>query len=141
MLIPQGLRFPVSYRGHQHFWQRALSRRQFIGASVAATAGALSAPLWMPTLARADANDPTPIPQTVVPGAPFHVQLPGTGEPASITNFMGVIGVAAVGGQGTATNLITGQTERLIVDVDNRFMKGTYIGAGGHSYEATFAFV
>ena len=126
--------------GHTHRWQRGLTRRQFIGTSAAATAGALTAPAWLPALVAADANDPTPIPQTVFPGAPFHVQLPGTGEPISITNFEGVVGVAAVGGQGTATNPATGATERLNFDVDNRFMKGRYVGASGQTYHATFAF-
>jgi hypothetical protein len=141
MQIPTGFQWPRSPRGHPHFWQRALSRRQFIGASAAATAGALTAPAWLPTLVQADANDPTPIPQTVAPGLPFHIQLPGAGDPASITNFKGVVGVAAGGGQGTGTNVITGKTERLLFDVDNRFMSGMYVGAGGQTYHATFAFV
>ena len=141
MHIPQEFRLPISQRGHQHRWQRGLSRREFIGASAAASAAALTAPAWLPSLVEAGASDPTPIPQTVAPGLPFHVVFPGTGEPATINNFKGVVGVAAVGGQGTATNVKTGATERLLFDVDNRFMKGTYVGAGGQTYHATFAFV
>jgi hypothetical protein len=137
MQIPTGFQWPTSPRGHPHFWQRGLSRRQFIGASAAATAGALTAPAWLPSLAQADANDPTPIPQSI---GPFHIQLPGQGEPSTITDFQGVVGVAAVGGMGTATNVITGGSERLNFDADNRFMMGTYV-AGGHTYHATFAFV
>ena len=98
-------------------------------------------PAWFPALVDADATDPTPIPQTVFPGVPFHVQLPGTGEPATITDFRGVVGVAAVGGQGTATNVVTGTSERLNFDVDNRFMIGVYVGSGGQTYAASFAFV
>lgn len=128
-------------RNHTDLWRRGLTRRKFIGASVVATAGALTVPAWMPARVEADANDPTPIPQTIAPGAPFHVQLPGAGQPGTITNFEGVVGVAAVGGTGTATNVITGATERLNFDVDNRFMKGVYVGAGGQTYHATFAFV
>ncbi len=41
------------HRGHRHFWQRALSRRQFLGASAAATGAAMTAPLWVPALAEA----------------------------------------------------------------------------------------
>ena len=141
MQIPDQFRLPTSYPGHSHFWPRALSRRQFIGASAAATAGALTAPVWMPALVDAAANDPTPIPQTIAPGLPFHVVGPGAGEPATITNFEGVVGVAAVGGQGTASNVITGARERLLFDVDNRFMRGRYVGTGGQTYQATFAFV
>lgn len=139
--IPSELSLPAGHWNHAHLWRRGLTRRQFIGASVVATAGALTAQGWMPARVEADATDPTPIPQTVAPGAPFHVQLPGTGEPAVITNFQGVVGVAAVGGAGTATNIITGATERLTFDVDNRFMKGMYVGASGQTYHATFAFV
>lgn len=138
MQIPTGFQWPESPRGHPHFWERGLSRRQFIGSSAAATAAALTSPAWLPTLVAADANDPTPIPQSL---GPFHIQLPGMGEPSTITNFRGVVGVGAVGGQGTATNVITGKSERLNFDVDNRFMKGVYVGTGGQTYHATFAFV
>lgn len=129
--------------GHPHFWQRAMSRRQFIGTSAAATAGAITAPLWIPTLADADASDPKPIPQTIsTPFGNFHTQPPAPGvEPSSITDFMGVVGVAAVTGAGTATNVITGASERLKFGVHNAFMKGAYVGASGHTYHATFAFV
>jgi len=118
-----------------------MSRRAFIGRA-AAGAAVITSPLWRPAVVSAAASDPTPIPQTVAPGAPFHVVLlaPGT-EPSLINNFRGVVGGAAVGGQGTALNTDTGATERLLFDIDNRFMKGTYVGAGGHTYESTFAFV
>src|ERR1700716_3378039 len=55
--------------GHPHFWQRALSRRQFFGAAAGATGAAVGAPLLLPTLALADDDDekvtsspPRPIP-------------------------------------------------------------------------------
>src|SRR5262245_3327705 len=107
------------------------SRRRFIG-TAAAGGATLASALW-PARLRAAASDPTPIPQTVAPGLPFHIMLPG-GEPSSITNFSGVVGVAALSGEGTAIDTVTGQTERLLFDVDNRFMKGTYVGAGGQTY-------
>jgi hypothetical protein len=129
-----------AHASHALFWQGGMSRRGFIGWAAAGGA-VITSPLWRPMLARAAASDPTPIPQTLAPGLPFHVVLPGTGEPSSINDFRGVVGAAAVGGQGTATNTETGETERLLFDIDNRFMKGTYVGAGGHAYEATFAFV
>ena len=141
MRVPTGFSIATAQRGHAHFWQRGMSRRQFIGSAAAVGGAAATSSLWMPLVAQAVANDPTHIPQTAAPGLPFHIVLPGTGEPSSITNFHGVVGVAAVGGQGTGTNTETGATERLLFDMDNRFMKGTYVGAGGQTYEATFAFV
>jgi len=140
MQIPKGFSLVRPRSGHAHFYKGDLSRRSFIG-RITAGAAVITSPLWRPTLLNAAASDPTPIPQTVAPGLPFHVVLPGMGEPSSINNFRGVVGVAAVGGQGTGVNTDTGATERLLFDIDNRFMKGTYVGAGGHTYEATFAFV
>jgi hypothetical protein len=140
MQIPNGFSLAESRSGHAHFHRGNMSRRSFIG-RVTAGAAVITSPFWKPTLLSAAASDPTPIPQTVAPGLPFHVVLPGMGEPSSINNFRGVVGAASIGGQGTGINTDTGETERLLFDVDNRFMKGTYVGAGGHTYEATFAFV
>jgi hypothetical protein len=140
MQIPKGFSFAPARAGHTHLWRLHMSRRSFVG-RITAGAAVITSPLWRPSLASAAASDPTPIPQTVAPGLPFHVVLPGMGEPSSINNFRGVVGVAAVGGQGTAIDTNTGATERLLFDVDNRFMKGIYVGAGGQTYEATFAFV
>ncbi len=140
MLIPKGFSLAEFRSGHAHFHSGDMSRRSFIG-RITAGAAVITSPFWRPTLLNAAASDPTPIPQTVAPGVPFHVVLPGMGEPSSINNFRGVVGVAALGGQGTGVNTDTGATERLLFDVDSRFMKGTYVGAGGHTYEATFAFV
>lgn len=128
--------------GHRHFWQRALSRRQFLGASAAATGAAMTAPLWVPALAEASSVDPTPIPDTIFPGAPFHVQLPVAGnELSTITDFSGVLGVAAVSGTGTGTNTNTGAPTPLVFDADMRFMQGQYIGMDGQNHEGTFVFV
>ena len=128
--------------GHRHFWQRALSRRQFLGASAAATGAAVTAPLWVPALAEASSVDPRPIPDTIFPGAPFHVQFPVAGnELSTITNFNGALGVAAVGGTGTGTNTSTGAATPLVFDADMRFMQGEYIGMDGQNHEGTFVFV
>jgi hypothetical protein len=139
MKIPKAFSLGTTHAGHAHFGRGRMSRRRFMG--TAAVGGATAASVLWPTRAFAAASDPTPIPQTVAPGLPFHIVLPGTGEPSTISNFRGVVGVAAVGGEGTAFNTLTGETERLLFDVDNRFMKGTYVGAGGQTYSATFAFV
>jgi len=139
MKIPSAFLLGNHRLGPAHAGRGRPSRRRFIG-TAAAGGAALASALW-PTRVHAAASDPTPIPQTVAPGLPFHVVLPGTGEPSSITNFSGVVGVAAASGEGTAIDTLTGQTERLLFDIDNRFMKGTYVGAGGQRYSATFAFV
>ncbi len=127
------------HRGHRHFWQRALSRRQFLGASAAATGAAMTVPLWVPALAEASSVDPTPIPETLFGVTPFHVLLPGQGEPGTITDFNGVLGLAAVSGTGTGT--ITGVPTPLVFDADLRFMQGQYIGMNGQNHEGTFVFV
>jgi len=143
MQIPKDFSFNSRHVGHTHFLRDGMSRRDFIARAVTGTA-VITSPLWRPAVANAAASDPTPIPQTI-PGTPFHFDFPGPppaqGEPSTINNFRGVIGVAMLGGQGTGTNTDTGATERLLFDIDNRFMKGVYVGAGGQTYEATFAFV
>ena len=129
-------------RGHAHFWQRALSRRQVIVAGAGgavATAAVLSSGLWAPRLAHASAPvpaDPRPIPLTL---GPFHVQLLGPGqEPSSITDFNGFVGVADVQGTGTGTGPGAGT---LLFDTDMRFMSGEYVGVDGKHYHSTFGFV
>ena len=126
--------------GHRHFWTRALSRRQFLGTTAAATGAAATASLWVPTLAQASSVDPKPITETVAPGAPFHIQLPVPGnELSAIRDFNGVLGVAAVSGTGTGTS--NGTPTRLVFDADMRFMQGQYIGMDGQNHEGTFVFV
>jgi hypothetical protein len=58
------------------------------------------------------------------------------GEPSSITDFIGSIGVARVNGTGT-----DGTGHPLLWDVDMRFMQGVYQGTDGNLYSGTFAFV
>jgi hypothetical protein len=132
--------------GHRHFWSRAVSRRQFLGTTAAATGAAATAPLWMPALAQAaefSSVDPKPIPETLFGAAtPFHIQLPGPDtELSAISDFNGVLGVAAVSGTGTGTNTDTGTSNPLVFDADMRFMQGQYIGMDGQNHEGTFVFV
>ena len=98
---------------------------------------------------------PVPIPGLLFPtlGNPFagpdiHIGLPGPadntaqgfrtvgGEPSTITNFNGFIGVANVQGTGTDNS---GNT--LFWDTDLRFMKGVFQDSGGDIQKGTFAFV
>ena len=91
---------------------------------------------------------PLPIPGTFNPGLggpDIHFQKPGPadattgrfgGEPSSITDFNGFIGVAHVEGTGTDNS---GNT--LFWDTDLRFMHGIYQGVDGQLHKGTFAFV
>lgn len=134
-----------------------LGQAEVAGASAGCPAGASSqglrvaagivatSKLWFPIIARADDDDealvaPRPIPQTVAPGAPFHVVLPAPGtEPATITDFQGRIGLADLGGTGVGFS--SGQTETLLHAADVRFMKGKYIGVDNRRHEAAVVFV
>lgn len=138
------------YIGHTHFWERAmLSRRQFIRTSVGATGAVLSSGLWLPAVAHADEDDdvaPRPIPggsRILGPGTEvFHVFGPVHGvEPSTIFDFKGFVGVAHIQGTGTGTNTRTGTTSTLLFDVDNRFMKGIYVGVDGEKHTGTFGFI
>ncbi len=137
-LFPQAQSFP-SHRGHAHFWQRALGRRNAIKTAVGATGAVLSSGLWLPALAEASVSGPdapTPIPGVVAPGAPFHVELPGPdNEPSSINNFNGFIGIANIDGTGKGNDGVT-----YLFDVDIRFMQGLYVGADGQNHQGTFGF-
>lgn len=152
---PSGFSRP--HVGHQHFWERAISRRQFVKTATGATAAAfaLGAGLVRPGQALAGADDPTsrrrpsdprPIPGGIRPLGQdtelFHFFLPGPGnEPSSITDFKGFIGLSNVRGMGTGHNTVTNTTERLIYDVDMRFMQGLYVGVDGHRHRGTFGFI
>ena len=125
--------------GHDHFWRRALSRRQFLGASAGAGAALATSPLWMPTLAEASRAEPVPIPGGFAPG--LHAFLGPGVEPSTIFNFRGVTGVATVQGTGTGWNTTTGEPTALLFDSDNRFMQGEYVDADGERHRGTFGFV
>jgi len=134
---------PDQYRGHPHFWERALTRRQFIGTSALVGGAAFTAPLWTSAVASAATLvDPKPIPQTIAAGAPFHVELLGANaEPSTITDFKGIVGGVDLLGTGVGTDTATGAKTHLFTAMDNRFMKGVYIGVDGKEHHATFGFV
>lgn len=135
--------------GHPHFWERALSRRQFLGTAAAATGAAVTASLWTPLVVEAGGDRrPRPIPEflTLPDGTvlkPFHIQiagLPGM-EPSAITDFKGVVGAALINGTGRQTDTGNGQTTPLFFDTDMRFMRGDYISLDGRQRTGTFGFV
>jgi hypothetical protein len=144
-----------SHWGHAHFWERALSRRKFLGSAALAGGAALTSPLWAARLAEAAAfaeADPRFIPGgTLLPfkPTPFHFFFPtdgvpgavtvdsGHGDPSLITDFDGMVGVAEIGDTG-GTGTPGG---RLRWKADVRFMKGTYLGTQGDTRTGAFAFV
>jgi hypothetical protein len=116
------------------------------------SAGALAAgmavghQLFRPTVVQAAGSDPIPVPGSPIL-APFHVWAPAAfdsadAEPATITNFNGVVGIAYLSGMVTRTNLVTGRVDTLpFNDADMRFMQGVYRGADGVPRQGTFGFV
>jgi hypothetical protein len=131
------------YVGHQHFWQRAFSRRRVIQSAAGGTAIALGAGLLAPRLAYADRPSapvaPVPIVGTIAPGAPFHIKFPNTDEVSAIGDFNGFVGAVDLQGTGTGEQ---GQTrETLLFDADMRFMQGVYVGVDGQYHQGTFGFV
>ena len=122
--------------GHRH----GLSRRQLLAGAGAGTLGlfAMSGLGAAPAFATRGAATPRPIPGGVQPFGPgtevFHIFFPGTGEPSTITDFNGFVGVGVVDGVGT------GAHADLTFEVDNRFITGEYIAANGQHHNATFGF-
>jgi hypothetical protein len=97
----------------------------------------------MPAVAGARRGATTAAPKPVPPNPALgglHLYLPGeNSEPSAITDLNGFVGIGAVKGAGTAT-LADGSTQRLFFDVDNRFMRGEYVGEDGRMHHGTFAF-
>jgi hypothetical protein len=121
---------------HTHAHQLHLSRRKLLQTGAATTAAVIASGFLGSSRAAAAAPGPgTPKP---IPANPnlfgFHVQLPG-GDPSTITDFNGAVGIAAIAGSGVGT----GGT--LAFDIDNRFMQGVFRGTDGRIHQGTFAFV
>lgn len=139
--------------GHAHFWERVLSRRQFLKATAGATVAIVGAGALAPGIAGAKRTlaAPTPIPggihlsDVIGPTTPdplFHVfpPIPGV-EPSTIFDLNAFVGIAEISGSGTGTDLTTGTSTSLPFDVDMRFMRGVYVGVDGKHYNGTFAFI
>jgi hypothetical protein len=144
MRIPNNFVIPVpeGYRGHPHFWERVMSRRQFVGTTALVGGAVVTAPLWSSIVAdAAGLPEPRPIPQTF-DDSPFHFQfLTTTTEPSAITDFKGVIGGADLLGTGWGVDTATDKKTFMWTAIDNRFMHGTYVGVDGQQHQATFGFV
>jgi hypothetical protein len=154
-LSDEGLRLlaasPLAHHqgGHAHFWERALSRRQFLAATGLAGGAVVTSSVWMPLTAEArSAVAPTPIPYgTTIPGPGgvpvlFHFlgPAPNTDE-SSIFDFRGLVGVAEIDGPGAGMHLGEPLRADATFGSDNRFMKGMYIGTDGKRHRGTFAFI
>src|SRR2546430_4761076 len=83
-LTDEGLRLlaasPIARHqgGHAHFWERALSRRQFLSATGLAGGAMVTSSVWMPLLTEASRSSiaPKPIPyRTTIGGQPFFFQF------------------------------------------------------------------
>lgn len=151
-LTDEGLRLlaasPIAHQmeGHAHFWERALTRRQFLATTGLAGGAVVTSGIWMPLVAEARSSaGPTPIPYGATlgppPGTLFHFQFVGPNlDESSIFNFKGTVGVAEISGPGAGVHNgepIPGAS----FGSDNRFMKGTYIGTDGKQHRGTFAFI
>jgi len=148
-LTDEGLRLlaasPIAHQaqGHAHFWERALSRRQFLAATGMAGGAVATSSGWMPRVAEAGgAATPTPIPYgTTIGGTLFHFVGVGPNKDESlIFNFKGVVGVAEVSGPGAGVHNGVA-LDGAHFGSDNRFMKGDYIGTDGRRHRGTFAFI
>lgn len=149
-LSDEGLRLlaasPIAHRqeGHAHFWERALTRRQFLATTGLAGGAVVTSSIWMPLLAEASSSVmPTPIPYgTTVGGKLFHFLFPmANTDVSSIFNFKGVVGVADIDGPGAGTHNGKPLPANAQFGSDNRFMKGVYIGTDGKRHHGTFAFI
>ncbi|MBV9425380.1 MAG: hypothetical protein JOZ98_20900 [Solirubrobacterales bacterium] len=142
--------------GHDHFWERGLSRRQVIGGTAGLGGLAAASRLGLPALASADnfgPAEPRPIPGgTTIDGlGTFHFFFPtspnpagsrdtvenGRGDPSLITDFRGSIGVGEwSGGTGKDQHGTT-----LFWAADVRFMEGEFIALDGRRRVGAFAFL
>jgi hypothetical protein len=127
---------------HPHFWERALSRRDFLAATGLAGGAVITSSAWMPVLAH-DAPAPRPIPYgTMVGGQLFHFEgtKPNLDE-SSIYDFKGTVGVANISGPGAGVHNGEPLAANAHFGSDNRFMKGVYVGTDGKQHHGTFGFI
>ena len=148
-LTEQGLRILAASAiadhpyAHDHFWERALSRRQFLVASGLAGGAVVTSSVWLPGLAEAASTAPRPIPYgTTVNGTLFHFLLPQANtDDSSIYDFAGTVAVADIEGPGAGVHNGAPLAANAEFGSDNRFMKGVYVGEDGGIHYGTFAFI
>jgi hypothetical protein len=143
---PPSFAHPPGYRGHAHFWERALSRRQLLRTAAGMSAlAATGVPLAATARSRMPAASPRPIPFDLFGGqgpVAVHVDLPAFGnELVTMTDFRGFVAAAEIQGSGTGTDTVTGATTTYTYDADMRIMDGTYIAEDGRPHHGLFGFV
>ena len=151
--------FPDRRVGHEHFWERALSRRRFIGATLT-TGAALSVPSFAPFIAEAKSGstlpdpllDGTPLPAAggVVktrsfffptlpnPAGATNVVAQYTGDPSTIRDFMGTLGLVEFPPTGAVDDPVFGGK---FWAADTRFMQGQFIDRKGNKHRGTLVFI
>jgi hypothetical protein len=145
--------------GHSHFWERALTRRKFIGTAVAGGA-ALGLPALMPGAAFASTPVDTAVLANPINGGtvvgPFgqkHFYFPtnptpigvvsnivsnGTGDPSTIRDFKGTIGLSEY----PPTGVVHGDPfGGQFWAADLRFIDGQFLGKDNRRHDGTFAFI
>jgi hypothetical protein len=140
--------------GHPHFWDRALSRRRFLGAALAGGA-ALGLPGLTPIAAEGATRSslPNPIkggtqlgpffkhiyfPTLVNPVGATQVVENGSGDASTIRDFNGLVGLGDFPPTGAADDPFFGGK---FWAADIRFMKGHYVGRDNAKHRAAFAFI
>jgi len=138
--------------GHAHFWERAMSRRQVMRGAAGLTLAGIGAGRLSVARAQDAGAAPKPIPGGIDlgDGNLIHVYDYSQGwDPATITDFRGLVGIhhlrgwgtVSTGGGGGRLSTPTAIGDRLEFDADMRFMQGTYIGEDGQTRQGTFGFV
>jgi hypothetical protein len=136
--------------GHDHFWDRALSRRRMLGTTLGATAALAAAGLVKPLRAFAGPGgaEPRPVDGTFsAGGVGWHVDGPAPGptttaptaEMSTIYDFDGIVAAAQVQGMGTGRQGPV--STRFPFDTDMRFMQGRYRGMDGRMHRGTFGLI
>ena len=132
---------------------QGVSRRRFMQTTGGvAAAAAIAGQFSRPSTVYAAGDDPLPLPAGSL--GPFRVfapyrlddpnlQLdPPDAEPATITNFNGVVGLAYIDSTVRRTKISTGETVELpSLFSDMRFMSGVYRGVDGKPRQGTFALI
>ncbi len=129
---------PKAPFGHQHFWERAVSRRSFIAGGSVGIGGLALSGLGIPLLASAkgSAGAPKPVPGTAdIGGTHFHFNFFGAGDASTVFDFNGEMAAAHTIGAGK------GEFSGLTFDADMRVMAGEYLDLAGNHQHAAFGFV
>jgi len=134
---------PPGYVGHAHFWERALSRRDFVRTAAGASALAVAAGMAWPAAAFAESESesghnatPRPIPggtdlQFLLGlghGPLFHFFFPAFGQEVStITDFSGSLAAAEIQGSGLGLRLVNDMVETAggRIEVESTLDRGT----------------